>query len=373
MQVSSMAESAAFSGQTPFHISSRIVPLKYNILGKTDLDVSRICLGSMTWGSQNSEAEAHRQLDYAIEQGVNFIDTAEAYPTTPSSAENLGRTEEYIGTWLEKTGKRGDVVVATKVAGGGNPDIRGGTDLSPNSIREAIDGSLTKLKTDYVDLYQLHWPNRGHYHFRRSWTYDPTGQNRGDTRAHILEILQTLQDLIKDGKIRHIGLSNETCWGTSQFLEIAAANGLPRVESIQNEYSLMQRLFDLDFAEFSHNENVGLLAYSPLAAGFLSGKYQDGSAPAGSRRSLNETLGGRYNQYSIPVVDAYLDVARKHDMDPCQMALAFCLTRPFMTSVIIGATSPDQLKTNIDAVNLHLDDAVMADIQDVHRRYPLPI
>ncbi len=347
--------------------------MKYKTLGKTGLKVSQICLGSMTWGSQNSEAEAHRQLDYAIEHGINFIDTAEAYPTTPSTAENLGRTEEYIGSWLEKCANRADLIVATKVAGGGNPHIREGSPLSPTSIREAVEGSLTRLRTDYIDLYQLHWPNRGHYHFRRSWTYDPTGQSRDDTRAHILELLQALQKLVDAGKIRHIGLSNETCWGTSQYLEIAAANGLPRVESIQNEYSLMQRLFDLDFAELSHNEDVGLLAYSPLAAGFLSGKYHNGAMPAGSRRSINETLGGRYSTHSIPVADAYLAVARKHDLDPSQMALAFCLTRPFMTSVIIGATDLDQLRTNIGAVDLHLEDAVMADVQEVYRQYPVPM
>lgn len=346
--------------------------MKYRKLGKTDLQVSQICLGSMTWGSQNSESEAHQQMDFAVDHGVNFIDTAEAYPTTPSSAENLGRTEEYIGTWLEKSGKRADVVLATKVAGGGAQNIREGAPLSPASIREAIDGSLKRLKTDFIDLYQLHWPNRGHYHFRRSWTYDPTGQDRDETRAHVLEILQTLQELIDQGKIRHIGLSNETCWGTSQFLDIAAANRLPRVESIQNEYSLLQRIFDLDLAELSHNEDVGLLAYSPLAAGFLSGKYQDGAVPKGSRRSINETLGGRFSSHSIPAADAYIAAARKHDLDPGQMALAFCLTRPFMTSVIIGATNLEQLRINIDSVNLHLSEAVMADIQNIYRQFPVP-
>lgn len=347
--------------------------MKYRKLGRTGLQVSQICLGSMTWGSQNSESEAHQQLDYAVEQGINFIDTAEAYPTTPSTAENLGLTEEYIGSWVAKTGRRADVVLASKVAGGGNPHIRNGASLSSASIREAIDGSLTRLKTDYIDLYQLHWPNRGHYHFRQSWTYDPTGQNRGKTRDHILEILQTLQDLIDQGKIRHIGLSNETCWGTSQYLEIATANELPRVESIQNEYSLLQRIFDLDLAELSHNEEVGLLAYSPLAAGLLSGKYQGGVVPAGSRRSINETLGGRFSAHSVPVADAYVAIARKHNLDPGQMALAFCLTRPFMTSVIIGATNLEQLKINIDSVNLHLGDAVMTNIRDVHRQYPVPM
>lgn len=347
--------------------------MKYRKLGKTELQVSRICLGSMTWGSQNSESEAHQQMDYAIEQGVNFIDTAEAYPTTPSTAENLGRTEEYIGSWLEKSGKRAEIVLATKVAGGGAQNIRNGAPLSPDSIREAIDGSLKRLRTDSIDLYQLHWPNRGHYHFRRSWTYDPTGQEREETRNHILEILHTLQDLIGQGKIRHIGLSNETCWGTSQFLEIAATNNLPRVESIQNEYSLLQRIFDLDLAELSHNEEVGLLAYSPLAAGLLSGKYRDGAVPAGSRRSINETLGGRYSDHSIPVAEAYVAIARKHDLDPSQMALAFCMTRPFMTSVIIGATNLEQLKIDIDSVNLNLGDAVMAEIRDVHRRFPVPM
>jgi aryl-alcohol dehydrogenase-like predicted oxidoreductase len=347
--------------------------LKYRKLGRSDIEVSQICLGSMTWGTQNTEAEGHEQIDYAADQGVNFIDTAEMYPVNPVSAETQGRTEEVIGTWVSKPGNREKVVIATKVAGEGTKHIRGGALISPDGIREAVDGSLKRLQSDYIDLYQLHWPNRGSYHFRQSWTYDPTGQNRAETRAHIHECLEALDELIKPGKIRTIGLSNESCWGTSQFLEIAEANGLPRVVSIQNEYSLMQRLYDLDLAELSHNEDVGLLAFSPLAAGFLSGKYQGNRIPPGSRRSYVESLGGRYSEFTEGVVGEYLKVANIHGLDPCQMAIAFCLTRPFMASAIIGATTMDQLRINVAASEIELADEVLADIQAVYRRYPVPM
>ena len=275
----------------------------------------------MTWGTQNSQAEGHEQMSYAAGEGVNFIDTAEMYPVNPISIETQGRTEEIIGTWLKQRDRRDDIVVATKVSGAGAKWVRDGAPISPATITEAVEGSLRRLKTDYIDLYQLHWPNRGSYHFRQSWSFDPTSQNRSETRTHIGECLKCMKKLIDAGKIRHIGLSNESCWGTSQFLEIAAANKLPRVMSIQNEYSLLQRTYDLDLAELSHNEHVGLLAFSPQAAGFLSGKYQGNKIPAGSRRSFSANLGGRYSRFSEAVVGEYLAVARAHGVDPCQMAI----------------------------------------------------
>ncbi|TDK37112.1 aldo/keto reductase [Rhizobium deserti] len=347
--------------------------MKYRKLGRTELSVSEICLGTMTWGTQNTEVEAHAQMDYAVEQGINFFDTAELYPTTPVSAETYGRTEEYIGTWLKKSGRRKDMVLATKIAGSGRPHIRQGREISPATIREAVDASLARLQTDYIDLYQIHWPNRGHYHFRGSWTFDATTQDRDKAATEIAEIMETAGELVSAGKIRAIGLSNETAWGTLQYLRIAEEKSLPRVASIQNEYNFLYRTFDLDLAEVAHHEDVGLLAYSPLAAGILSGKYQDGSRPEGSRATINKDLGGRLQPHQEPAVKAYAEIAAKHGLDLAQMALAFCLTRPFMASVIIGATSMEQLTTNIGAANVTLTEEVLADIAKVHRQFPMPI
>ncbi|MGV1897556.1 aldo/keto reductase [Agrobacterium vitis] len=347
--------------------------MKYNRLGRTDISVSSICLGTMTWGSQNTKEDAFAQMDYALDKGVNFFDTAELYPTTPLSAGTYTDTEKLIGLWFEKTGKRKDVVLATKVAGAGRPYIRGGAPINADTIREAVDASLMRLKTDYIDLYQIHWPNRGHYHFRGVWGYDPSNQNRAQVLAEITEKLEALQDCVTAGKIRAIGLSNETTWGTQKFLSIAEEKGLPRVASVQNEYNLLYRPHDLDMAELSHHEQVGLLSYSPLAGGILSGKYLDGAKPAGSRGSINGDIGGRLTPHQEPATRAYLDLAKQHGLDPSQMALAFCLTRPFMASVIIGATSMDQLKTNIGAADVNLSDEVMKGIAAIYRQYPMPI
>jgi len=346
--------------------------VNYRKLGTTNLNVSEICLGSMTWGTQNTESEGHQQLDYALHQGVNFIDTAEMYPVTPLSEKTQGRTEEIIGTWLNKRAKRDDVLIATKITGKGPAWIRDGAGISPKELTTAIEGSLKRLQTDYVDLYQLHWPNRGSYHFRQLWGYDPTSQEREKTHDDIRATLEALKDLIDAGKVRNIGLSNETCWGTAQFLEIAKAHGLPRVVTIQNEYSLMQRIFDWDMAELSYNEDIGLLAYSPLAAGALTGKYQGDTIPKNSRRTFNDTLFSRYTEQTDPVIEKYLAVAKAHNLDPAQMALAFCLTRPFMTSVIIGATSLEQLKTNIAAKDITLSPDVLEAIDGIHRQHPIP-
>ncbi len=347
--------------------------MKYQNLGRTGISISQICLGTMTWGTQNSEAEAHEQMDFAVEKGINFFDTAEMYPVTPPTADTQGRTEEHIGTWFEKSGKRQDIVLATKVAGSGRPYLRGGQGADAANIRLALEASLKRLKTDYIDLYQVHWPNRGHFHFRQAWNYNPFTQDREAAVANIEDILETLGECVKEGKIRAIGLSNETTWGTQKYLTLAEQKGLPRVATLQNEYNLLYRHFDLDLAELSHYEDVGLLAYSPLAAGLLTGKYVDGAKPEGSRGAINGDLGGRLQPLQEPAVKAYLEIARKHGLDPSAMAIAFCLTRPFMAAAIIGATTMEQLKINIGAGDLVLSTEVLAEINAVHRQYPMPI
>ncbi len=347
--------------------------MKLNALGRSGLMVSEFCLGSMTWGSQNTLAEAKQQLDFAVGEGVNFIDTAEMYPTTPRAAETGGLTEEYIGDWLKDRPDRDRLIVATKVTGEGNGDFRDGRRVDGATVREALEGSLTRLKTDVVDLYQLHWPNRGSYHFRKNWTFDPGNLQPGDMDQEVADILGEVMLLQEEGKLRTFGLSNESAWGTMKFLEVSRKHGLPRVVSVQNEYNLICRHFDLDMAEVAVHEDVGLLAFSPLSAGGLSGKYLGGDTPEGTRRSMQPTLNGRYVEQSEKVIGLYADVARKHGLELSQMALAFCKTRPFMTSVIVGATSMDQLKSNLAAADLVLDEDVLADIQAVYRDFPAPI
>ncbi len=346
--------------------------MRYNKLGQTDIEVSEICLGSMTWGTQNNQVEAHQQIDYALDHGVNFIDTAEMYPANPVSAETQGSTETIIGNWIGTSGKRDQIILATKVTGEGLKWVQDGVDISPEKIRISIEGSLKRLQTDYIDLYQLHWPNRGSYAFRQNWRFDPGQQDREKTRAHIHETLEYLGKLVAEGKIRSIGLSNESCWGTSQFLQIAESCGFPRVVSIQNEYSLMYRAHDLDLAELSHNEQVGLLPYSPLACGMLTGKYQNDARPSGSRITITPDLYGRVNATAWDAVDAYIEIAGKHGLDPTQMAIAFCNQRPFVTSSIIGATSIEQLEISLGAAGLELNEEVLEDIYQVYRRYPVP-
>ena len=347
--------------------------MKYNKLGNSSIKVSEICLGSMTWGTQNTEAEGHAQMDLAFERGVNFIDTAEMYPVNPITRDNAGRSEEIIGTWMKARANRDKVIVATKIVGRGSNTVRDGSGVSRKTIQIAVDESLRRLQTDYIDLYQIHWPNRNSYHFRQSWNYKPSRQNVEETRDYVYEALDGFQAMVDAGKIRTIGLSNESCWGTSQFLEIAKANNFPRVVSIQNEYNLLDRKYDLDLAELTANEKVGLLAFSPLAAGILSGKYQGDKTPPGSRRTFSHDLGGRYTAHVIPVIDEYLRVAKKHGLDPCQMAIAFCLQRPFMTSAIIGATRLEQIEVCIDASAITLSKEVLKDIADVYRSAPNPM
>ncbi len=342
-----------------------------NNLGRTDLMVSEICLGTMTWGEQNSEKEAHQQIELAQEMGINFMDTAELYAVPPKQ-ETQGLTEKYIGSWFKKSNKRDKWILATKITGVGFKYIRNGEIITPNGIREALEGSLKRLQTDYIDLYQLHWPNRGSFHFQNAWGFDPSNQDKKTVPEQMIGILETLNELVKEGKIRHIGVSNESSWGISKYLELAKEHNLPRMVSVQNEYSLLQRQFDLDLAELSHHEDVGLLAWSPLAAGALSGKYLDGNCPKGSRGDISKDM-WRHNDYSEPAIRAYYNLANDHGLDPCQMAIAYCLTKPFMTSVIIGATSLPQLKNNIEASELELSEEVLASIETIFRHFARPI
>ncbi len=341
-------------------------------LGRTGLQVSAFCLGSMTWGSQNTEAEGHAQMDLARDRGVDFIDTAEMYPTNPIREETVGRTEAIIGSWLAARGGRDRVVLATKITGEGQSAVRDGLPITPELLRGAVETSLKRLQTDYIDLYQLHWPNRGSYHFRKHWSYDPSGQDRAATLGHMRAILETAQALVAEGKIRHFGLSNETAWGTAQWLRIAEETGAPRVASIQNEYSLLCRHFDTDLAELAVNEGVTLLAYTPLAAGLLTGKYAGDVTPEGTRRSVNPGLGGRITPRVWEAVSAYLGIAKEAGLDPSQMALAWCLTRPFPIIPIVGATSLLQLETALGAADLRLESEVLEAIAMAHRAHPMP-
>jgi len=278
-------------------------------------------------------------------------------------SETQGASETVIGDWFEKTGRRNDVVLATKVSGSGYANVRDGAPISAATMREALESSLKRLKTETIDLYQLHWPNRGSYHFRKYWTFDPSAQSVGETPGHILEVLETAAEFVKEGKIRYLGLSNDSSWGTMQFLQIAKENNLPRVATIQNEYNLLYRTFDLDLAELSHHEDVDLFCYSPVAAGILSGKYIGDKTPAGSRRSHVANLGGRYQGDIDIVTQKYVDIAKRHGLDPCQLALAFCLSRPFMGSTIFGATKMEQVKNAIAAAEVKLSNEVLAEIQ----------
>lgn len=342
------------------------------LLGRTNIKVSLICLGTMTWGCQNTETEAHEQMDYALDQGVYFFDTAELYAVPPSE-ETQGKTEEYIGSWFAKTGRRADVVLASKIAGVGVPWIRGGEPITPAAIRRALEGSLKRLQTDYIDLYQLHWPNRDDYHFARYWDFAPNAQERDVIIDNMIAVLETLDSFRKEGKIREAGLSNETAWGTIQWLQLAKDHNLPRMASIQNEYSLLKRTFEPDLQEVALYEDCGLLAWSPLATGMLSGKYLDGKRPEGTRWAIEpDRYQYRNTEAAQKAVRAYMKIADRHGLDVCQMALAFVNQQPFVTANIIGATNMEQLKSNIDSANITLSDEVLADIASVRQDVPVP-
>lgn len=346
--------------------------MRQNPLGRTGLQISELCLGSMTWGTQTPKTDAFRQIDMALERGVNIIDTAEMYPVNPLLKKTQGDSERIIGDWFSQSGRRDEVLLATKVSGAGHMNVRNGAPISGATIRQAVEGSLLRLKTDHIDLYQLHWPNRGSYMFRQNWAFDASSQNRVETLAHMEEVLETLQALIDAGKICHVGLSNESAWGTAQWLRLSKERGLPRMASIQNEYSLLCRLFDLDLAELAHHEDVGLLAFSPVAAGLLSGKYAPDVTPQGSRRSFVANLGGRITPRVWPAVAAYVGIARKYGLDPVHMALAWAMTRPFMASVIFGATTLPQLDHALGAAGIVLSQEVMDEIASAHRAHPMP-
>ena len=347
--------------------------MQYRKLGRTGLDVSVICLGTMTWGKQNTEAEGHEQMDYALDQGVNFWDTAEMYAIPPRE-DTYGKTEEIIGTWFAKNqAKREDVILASKIAGPGLGWVREkGYKIDRKNIVEAVEGSLKRLQSDYIDLYQLHWPNRGSYHFGQHWNYDPKYDAEA-VEENFLEVLETLDEQVKAGKLRHVGLSNETAWGTMKYLTLAEKHGLPRMQSIQNEYSLLCRMFEPDLQEIAQSEDCGLLAWSPLASGMLSGKYLNDARPEGSRWTLiDDDKIHRNSDQANNAVRAYLDTAQRHGLDVCQMALAFVNQQPCVTSNIIGATTMEQLKTNIASIDVTLSDEVFNDIEHIYRDYPLP-
>ena len=347
--------------------------MKTRPLGRTGIAVSELCLGTMTWGSQNTEAEGHAQIDMARERGVNFMDTAEMYPTNPVKAETVGGTEEIIGSYFVAHGGRSDWVIATKMGGPGNANIRGGEQITGASLKACVENSLRRLKTDYIDIFQLHWPNRGSYHFRQMWGYDPSRQpSASEIRENMEEVLEALGDEVKAGRVRHFGLSNETAWGMSEWLRLAEAKGLPRAVSVQNEYSLLCRYYDTDLGELGHHEDVTLLAYSPLAAGLLTGKYAGDVTPDHSRRSRTPDLGGRITPYVWEAVSSYMGIADRHGLDAVQMAIAFILTRPFPVVPIIGATSLEQLDLVLGASELRLSEDVLAEISAAYRAHPVP-
>ncbi|USD59953.1 NADP(H)-dependent aldo-keto reductase [Vibrio sp. SCSIO 43140] len=342
--------------------------MKYHKLPHSSLEVSKICLGTMTFGEQNSKQDAFDQLDYAVERGVNFIDTAEMYPVPPKQ-KTQGLTESYIGDWLSHSDKRQKVIVATKVAGPRNvPYIRDNMSLDRRNIHQAIDDSLTRLKTDYIDLYQLHWPQRKTNCFGQlNYPY-----LEGNEEVTLIETLEALNELIKAGKIRYIGVSNETPWGVMTLLKLAEKHDLPRIVSIQNPYNLLNRSFEVGLSEISHHEGVDLLAYSPLAFGCLSGKYLNGQKPAGARCSLFERFVRYFTPQGIEATQAYVDLAHKHDLDPAQMALAFVNQRPFVASNIIGATNLTQLKSNIDSIDVTLSNELLEELQVIGAQYSNP-
>ncbi|WP_289046291.1 NADP(H)-dependent aldo-keto reductase [uncultured Olleya sp.] len=342
--------------------------MKYTTLPNTDIKVSKICLGTMTFGNQNTEAQGHAQLDYAVQQGVNFIDTAELYPV-PATAETSGRTSQIIGSWL-KHQKREDLVIASKIAGTGDytAHIRT-TGFAANAIKEAIDLELKRLQTDYIDLYQLHWPERQTNTFGvRDYSHNPNDPWEDNFK----EVLETLNDIKKQGKIREVGLSNEKAWGTMRYLEESKNNNLPRPVTIQNAYSLINRVFEGDLAEVSLRENIGLLVYSPMAFGVLSGKYIKGTQDENSRLNLFPRFARYSSEQSTLATKKYLELAEKHNLSLAQMALAFVNEQPFVTSNITGATNLNQLKENIDSINLTLSEEILQAINAIHCVIPNP-
>lgn len=345
--------------------------MQYRRLGRTDLTVSALGLGTMTWGEQNTPEEAHAQLDLAVEHGVNLIDTAEMYPVPPR-AETQGQTEDYLGRWLRRRGRTDDLVIASKITGPsrGFPWIRAGaTRFVREHLHDAVDGSLRRLGLDRIDLYQLHWPDRSTNFFGSlEYTHRPDAPMTPPD-----EVLRGLEDLVTSGKVRHVGVSNETPWGVMRFLALSEQHGLPRISSIQNPYSLLNRSFEIGLAEIAHREDCGLLAYSPLAMGVLSGKYEGGRTRPPEARLTKFARFTRYaTQAGLDASERYVTLARQHDLDPSQMALAWVTSRPFVTSNLLGATTLEQLRTNLGSAEVTLSDEVIAGIQAIHEAHPNP-
>jgi aryl-alcohol dehydrogenase-like predicted oxidoreductase len=343
--------------------------MNYKKLGNTDLNVSTICLGTMTWGEQNTQEEGFKQMDFALDQGVNFWDTAELY-SIPPREETFGHTEIIIGNWFKERKKRNEIILATKVSGPAREYIRGGgNNYNLERITEALNGSLKRLKTDYIDLYQLHWPERNTNMFGRLG-YEHHDEEKWNKFE---EVLSHLEKFIKEGKIRYIGLSNETPWGVTKCLNLARNKNSVRMMSVQNPYSLLNRTYEIGLAEISIREKIGLLAYSPLASGYLTGKYRNNQLPKNSRIERDRDFWTRYNKPNTSkAVDAYFEISKKHNLNFAQMSLKFCEIQPFTTSVIIGATKMDQLKTDIESVNIKLSNEVIKEINEVQKIYPNP-
>ncbi len=342
----------------------------YTALPHTEIEVSKICLGTMTWGNQNTEAEGHEQMDFAVDRGINFFDTAELY-SIPAHPDRKSNTEKIIGTWFKKTGNRDKIILATKIAGKAEftKFIRS-TGINRDSIIEAVEGSLQRLQTDYIDLYQLHWPDRNVNYFGQRG-YDHNTVDLWQDNIH--QILETFRDLIREGKIRQVGISNESPWGTMRFLEESKVHAsLPRIITIQNPYSLLNRQFEVGLSEISIREKVGLLAYSPLGFGVLSGKYLGDRKPEGARITLYPNYKRYCGDAAVKATQKYYELARENDLSPAQMALAFVNTRPFLTSNIIGATSIKQLEENIASIDVELSDEVLQGIEAIHNQFPNP-
>ena len=342
--------------------------MNYKKLGNTDLNVSTICLGTMTWGEQNTQNEAFEQMDYSLDNGVNFWDTAELY-AVPPKAETYGYTETIIGNWFEKTKKRKDVILASKVGGPSRKYMRNGENsFTGKNLENALHGSLKRLKTDYIDLYQLHWPERNVNNFGRlGYEHKENDWNKFE------DVLENLKKFIEEGKIRYVGLSNETPWGVMNYLQLAKDKDLPRMVSVQNPYSLLNRSYEVGLAEVSIRENIGCLSYSPLASGYLTGKYRNKQFPKGSRMERDFDFWTRYRKPNMEeAVEDYYKISQKFDLDMSQMSIKFCEVQDFMTSVIIGATTMEQLKTNVESVKVNLDSEVIKEINNVQKKYPNP-
>ena len=342
--------------------------MNYKKLGNTEINVSTICLGTMTWGEQNTQNEAFEQMDYSLDNGVNFWDTAELY-AVPPKAETYGYTETIIGNWFEKTKKRKDVILASKVGGPSRKYMRNGENsFTGKNLEDALHGSLKRLKTDYIDLYQLHWPERNVNNFGRlGYEHKENDWNKFE------DVLENLKKFIEEGKIRYVGLSNETPWGVMNYLQLSKDKDLPRMMSIQNPYSLLNRSYEVGLAEVSIRENIGCLSYSPLASGYLTGKYRNKQFPKGSRMERDFDFWTRYRKPNTSeAVEEYYKISQKFDLDMSQMSIKFCEVQDFMTSVIIGATTMEQLKTNVESVKVNLDSEVIKEINNVQKKYPNP-